>query len=77
MWWLAFCLTVMCLVEQSKLENTDDVVWFNIFSLSKFQCTFLCNDLPILTCEVFEVVSAYGTVGLSLGIPTVRFPCIP
>jgi len=27
-------------------------------------------------CEVFEMVSAYGTVGLSLGIPTVCVSCL-
>ena len=32
-----------------------------------------------MICElyvVFEVVSAYGTVGLSLGTPTVRLPTL-
>jgi len=55
MWWMAFCLIVMCLIEQKGLENTANAHWFNIFSL------------------LFEMVSAYGTVGLSLGIPTANF----
>lgn len=34
-------------------------------------------DLPTLVCEVFEMVSAYGTVGLSLGLPNVRVSRLP
>ena len=48
MWWLAFCLTVMCLIEQRKLNNADDAVWFNIFSLSKSLRTVLRKNLPIV-----------------------------
>ena len=32
---------------------------------------FLSEVLCSLLCSVFELVSAYGTVGLSLGIPDV------
>lgn len=69
---------MMCLIERSKLENVADALWFNMFSLSECQCAAPCRDLPTFVCEVFEMVSAYGTVGLSLGIPTVpisRLPC--
>ena len=34
------------------------------------------GNVLTLVCEVFETVSAYGTVGLSLGIPTVRVPSL-
>lgn len=71
-------MVVMCLIERRKLENIADVFWFNIFSLSKCLFIALCGCLGtywLLVCEVFETVSAYGTVGLSLGIPTVRISC--
>lgn len=48
MWWLAFCLVVMCLIERRKLENIADAFWFNIFSLSKSQRIALYGDLE--TC---------------------------
>jgi hypothetical protein len=50
----------MCLIEQSKLNDTDNAVWFNIFSLREFHSIVLCKDLPAHTYEVFEIVSAYG-----------------
>lgn len=76
MWWLALCLITMCLIEQNGIENIVNAVWFNIFSLSKCRCTVLCGGLPTPIRTVFEMVSAYGTVGLSLGIPTVRVSCL-
>ncbi|KIM40298.1 hypothetical protein M413DRAFT_176376 [Hebeloma cylindrosporum] len=51
MWWLAFSLFVICIIEKNNLENPANFGWFDIFRL------------------LFELVSAYGTVGLSLGIP--------
>ena len=72
---MAFCLIVMCLIEQVKLSNPENAFWFNIFSLRESQRAALYKDLPALAYEVFEMVSAYGTVGLSLGIPTVNSPC--
>ena len=73
MWWLALCMIIMCVIERTKLENIADVLWFNIFSLSKRIPLPLLPDSCIdFACEAFETVSAYGTVGLSLGIPIVR-----
>jgi hypothetical protein len=76
MWWMAFCLIVMCLIEQKGLEDTANAHWFNIFSLCKFSYAILYRDLLTAAYEVFEMVSAYGTVGLSLGIPTARVSCL-
>ena len=41
--------------------------------LNQFVLVFLSSTeiLCLLLCSVFELVSAYGTVGLSLGIPDV------
>jgi len=75
MWWLALSMIVMCVVERTKLENIVNIMWFNIFSLSK-RSPFFCG-VGIDNHEAFETVSAYGTVGLSLGVPTVRLRALP
>ncbi|THG92683.1 hypothetical protein EW026_g8305 [Hermanssonia centrifuga] len=54
MWWLAFSLFLICIIERDGLENPEKP-WFNVFAL------------------IFELVSAYGTVGLSLGLPTANY----
>lgn len=53
LWYIFLGLFVICIVEGSRLENTNEYA-FTIFSC------------------LFEIVSAYGTVGLSLGYPTVN-----
>ncbi|KAH8982179.1 cation transport protein-domain-containing protein [Lactarius hatsudake] len=55
MWWLAFALFLICVVERAQLRNPENASWFTIFAV------------------FFEIVSAYGTVGLSLGIPSKNF----
>ncbi|PFH52155.1 hypothetical protein AMATHDRAFT_79883 [Amanita thiersii Skay4041] len=52
MWWLAFALFLICIIERGNLTNPDNATWFTIFNI------------------LFEIVSAYGTVGLSMGVPT-------
>lgn len=49
--------------------NTQNATWFNVFTI----CKFWRASQRFLThiSAVFELVSGYGTVGLSLGIPTV------
>lgn len=51
LWYIFLGLFIICIVEGSRLENTNEYA-FTIFSC------------------LFEIVSAYGTVGLSLGYPT-------
>lgn len=53
LWYVFLGLFIICIVEGSRLENTNEYA-FTIFSV------------------LFEIVSAYGTVGLSLGYPTVN-----
>lgn len=55
LWWLAFALFLLCIIEAHNLNDPSKATWFNIFQLT------------------FELVSAYGTVGLSLGIPTANY----
>nr|VWO95950.1 Carboxylic ester hydrolase (EC [Ganoderma boninense] len=57
MWWLALSLLLLCIIERDNLMNPTKVPYFNVFALRL----------------VFEVVSAYGTVGLSLGIPGLNY----
>lgn len=49
-WWLAFALWLICIMERHQINRSDNEGWFNIFSI------------------IFELVSAYGTVGLTLGV---------
>ncbi|KAG8770567.1 low affinity potassium transporter [Ceratobasidium sp. 428] len=55
MWWLAFALWLVCIIERAQIMNPETNGWFDIFAI------------------IFELTSAYGTVGLSLGIPTANY----
>lgn len=55
--------------------DTAKSTWFNIFAVREYSKYAL--DIFIISTSadftlVFELVSGYGTVGLSLGIPNVR-----
>ena len=69
----------MCVIERTKLEDVANAMWFNAFSLSKWTFAYSPRFLHLVefTCAAFETVSAYGTVGLSFGIPTVRPRAFP
>jgi Trk-type K+ transport system membrane component len=70
MWWLALALWLICVIERNPLSNPEDQSWFNIFTVSKYFYLKYTSDL-LISYTVFEIVSAYGTVGMSLGIPFV------
>ncbi|KAG9124577.1 low affinity potassium transporter [Ceratobasidium sp. 392] len=55
MWWLAFALWLVCIIERAQIMNPETNGWFDIFAI------------------IFELTSAYGTVGLSLGLPTANY----
>lgn len=55
LWWLAFSLWLLCIVEKHQIEREDNQSWFTVFSC------------------LFELTSAYGTVGLSMGTPMDNF----
>lgn len=85
MWWLAVSLWLICIVEVSVRRRCASTVahaprqrygimdpakpWFNVFAI-RTPCPS-AKRFHVNLHPVFEVVSAYGTVGLSLGLPTV------
>lgn len=65
-------------LQRAHLDDPETQSTFNIFSISKWQVyhALACAHFA----AVFELVSAYGTVGLSLGLSDVgdrRFRCAP
>lgn len=60
---------VVCIVERNEIEDVTTDYWFNVFTGEHL---FLVDfHLLITFAVVFEITSAYGTVGLSLGSPVV------
>ena len=59
----------VCIVERNEIENVTTDYWFNVFTGEHFRC--VDYYLLIVVEVVFEITSAYGTVGLSLGSPVV------
>ena len=70
-------MTLFTYLQRSKLENQENFSWFTIFTIGTYIYSLL---FAWLTSVVFELISAYGTVGLSLGIPGVSavllFSCV-
>ena len=61
--------------QRGQLRDPDNASWFTIFAVcaSRRVSSRLVFCLHISDIyAVFEIVSAYGTVGLSLGIPSVE-----
>ena len=59
--------------QRGQLRNPDNASWFTIFAVCTSRRVFHSALAYIhLIYAVFEIVSAYGTVGLSLGIPSVE-----
>ncbi|EJD07960.1 uncharacterized protein FOMMEDRAFT_164765 [Fomitiporia mediterranea MF3/22] len=55
MWWLALAVFLLCIIERSKIQDSENFQWFTIFTI------------------IFELMSAYGGVGLSLGLPYANY----
>jgi len=74
LWWLGLAVWLICIVERHRLGSTD---WPCVLSsLVRGQERPLIvllerSEVSIFTL-IFEIVSAYGTVGLSLGNTRVR-----
>lgn len=70
-WCLCLSLFLLCIIERAKLQNTEFMEWFTIFSIR--QLIFLVQPLDHLSNLniVFELISAYTGVGMSLGVPYV------
>ncbi|KAG0708602.1 cation transport protein-domain-containing protein [Suillus ampliporus] len=62
MWWLCLALVLVCIIEVSRTaeDSHSTSPSYRVAVFAQFR-------------EVFELVSAYGTVGLSLGIPTENY----
>lgn len=81
-WWLGFALWLVCIIEvsdasvqDSSKEGADVRQKTNLENADDATWFNIFN-------VIFELVSAYGTVGLSLGLPydnysSVTRPCIP
>ncbi len=88
MWWMGLALFVVCIIEvrvlfrcscitlidvqRPNLDKVENLSWFTIFNICQYNSCQPSRPLLITFCLVFELVSAYGTVGLSLGVPYVR-----
>lgn len=72
-WWLVCGIFLICIVERTKIMDDDNAPWFNIFRIGAFR--IVPSALPLLMkCTiVFELVSAFGGIGLTLGIPTQNY----
>jgi Trk-type K+ transport system membrane component len=57
--------------QRAQLRDPDKLPWFTTFAVRTSRQVFTLYTLLIIYA-VFEIVSAYGTVGLSLGVPTVE-----
>lgn len=72
MWWLGLALWLICIIERGPLMDANNQSWFTIFTVSKYSVLkYLLLPHILISILVFEVVSAYGTVGMSLGVPYV------
>jgi hypothetical protein len=72
-WWLGFALWLICIIEVSRAleiyragEKSADSQRGNIIDANNATWFNVFNI-------IFELVSAYGTVGLSLGVPYDNF----
>ncbi len=86
MWWLGLALFLVCIIEvcvhppyslqsftsvqRPELDDVATMSYFNIFTIGRYSLNDR-NTVFDLISLVFELVSAYGTVGLSLGLPYV------
>ena len=69
MYLIVLTLFSVCIVERNEIENVTTDYWFNVFTGERFR--WVDYYLLMIVAVVFEITSAYGTVGLSLGSPVV------
>ena len=84
LWFVFLGLFIVAIAEGSRLQDPTDTafsLWgkFVLRVISEFQLLSASHNFPYLADIIafslaclFEIVSAYGTVGLSLGYPTIN-----
>ena len=71
LWYIFLGFFVIAIAEGGRLQDVHDV-GFTMFGKSIQFLTIMLPTSDIKTAVLFEIVSAYGTVGLSLGYPTIN-----
>ena len=73
LWWLATALFLLCIIERDRIIDKTNFDYVDVFSIRKSSSFFKSLSYPVadLKDAVFELVSAYGTVGLTLGVSNV------
>jgi Trk-type K+ transport system membrane component len=75
-WWLAFALWLVCIIEVRLLDSgicSGRVADDQKSKIDREDTATWFNVFNI----IFELVSAYGTVGLSLGSPIANYSLVP
>lgn len=71
-WWLVSGIFLICIIERTKIMDDDNAPWFNLFRICEYLLSVFAMSLTGVL-PVFELVSAFGGIGLTLGIPTENF----
>ena len=73
-WWLVWAIFAICIIERTKIMDDENAPWFNLFRIGASSAVAVhlipAADVGGVTLSVFELVSAFGGIGLTLGIPT-------
>ena len=71
LWFVFLGLFIIAIAEGARIQDPNDIA-FNMFSKSINYRLPLFPTAKTHSAVLFEIVSAYGTVGLSLGYPTIN-----
>lgn len=71
LWYIFLGFFVIAIAEGGRLQDVHDV-GFTMFGKPRPYSTTLLLASNVQPAVLFEIVSAYGTVGLSLGYPTIN-----
>jgi len=63
----------VCIIERGKIMDDVNAPWFNLFRISKSSFRPPLSIEKTYGVTVFEMVSAFGGIGLTLGVPTDNF----
>lgn len=73
-WWLVWGIWLILIIERGKIMDEANAPWFNLFRIST-PLSLMLSRLRLIASDVtvFEMVSAFGGIGLTLGIPTENY----